>query len=192
MRAHVAALVLLSACASPAGPPPPASKPPLATDYAAHSHPAADPWVCHQAVPDERVTEIAIERPTEHWYRVIGHSKRPVFDFGPGAAYTLTLRADGSVTYIGRANVPHLGTRQGVIAPAVFAKLAALVRESGFESMPDQYPCPWQDGSSVFVSCVIDGKRKTIFHGQPDVAGPAVLEALEVMIDRAGENTVWR
>jgi len=134
---------------------------------------------CRDSSP-HGITEIALERSA---------------CYGPCPEYTVTLRLDGTATYLGRKNVKNLGEHVGVIGVTdshEFDRLATLAEDIGFMGrLAVTYTCGASDSPTVFVSIVRDGKRKTIGHYAPDFNGPVSLWSLEQAIDHAADNVEW-
>jgi hypothetical protein len=132
---------------------------------------------CRDVSP-HRITEIALERTS---------------CFGRCPEYTVTLRADGTVTYVGRENVDKSGEHIGIIDAHQFDRLATLAEDIGFmDRLEITYTCNVSDNPTVFVSIVRDGKRKTIAHYAPDQNGPITLWSLEQAIDLLVDNVRWQ
>jgi len=127
------------------------------------------------AVPTD-ITEIAIEG-------------TPCYGFC--STYAMTLLADGSVQYVGQANVQHLGHRSGKVDPRSFQYLSKLAADIGFFEMSDLYTCAITDNETVYVSVVRNGLRKTIKHYAPDHSGPARLVAFEEAISAVYGKIQW-
>jgi hypothetical protein len=106
--------------------------------------------------------------------------------------YTLILRSDGTATYIGRGNTKFIGTRRGKIDPSTVEDVAKLAVDVGFFDMENFYSCQTTDSSTVYLSIVRNGVRKTIMHYAPDVSGPPRLGWLEATIARIEELITWQ
>lgn len=107
--------------------------------------------------------------------------------FGTCPMYTLTLRRDGTATYVGREYVERKGTYKGKIYG--FDRLAQLVQSRGYFNLKDEYTVNATDLPSAITSVVRSGRRKTIRnYGE---SGPVELWGIEVAIDGMIANTKW-
>jgi hypothetical protein len=111
--------------------------------------------------------------------------------YGLCPTYTLILRADGSVSYLGQANVELKGERTGRIDPALFDQLARLAADIGFFSLEDFYACAVTDHPTTFVSLLRNGERKTIKHYAPEISGPPRLRWFEDLIRAVVDRVEW-
>lgn len=126
--------------------------------------------------PDHGISEISIER-------------TPCYGLCP--TYTLTLKSDGSVVYVGQANVERLGRHTGRIDRESFDYLASLALDVGFfDELENFYGCAVTDQETVYTSMVRNGERKTIKHYAPDLSGPVRLHWLESTIDLWGHDLI--
>lgn len=132
---------------------------------------------CRDTSPHQ-ITEIALERTS---------------CFGRCPEYTVTFRAGGTVTYVGRENVRRRGEHAGVIDTHEFDRLATLIEDIGFmDRLQTTYTCNMSDNPTAFVSVVRGDKRKTIAHYAPDQNGPITLWSLEQAIDLLVESVRWQ
>lgn len=140
-------------------------------------------------VPTEQkklpISEIALER-------------IPGMSMKPQPYYTLTLRSNGTATYIGNG-VPTRkgGTYQMSIPLAEYARLAHLVEESRFFKMRRFYGGMATDIPEILVSVMREGKRKIVmdmgrvFQPKYEVAAPQTLKNIETQIDAVVANVPW-
>lgn len=131
---------------------------------------------CADLEPTPDVTEIAIER-------------APCFGGCP--VYTFVLRADGSAEYLGAGTRARWAKKVGYFNYYAFRQLAHAAEEIGFFDLDDRYACSITDDSTVYVSVVKNGTRKTIAHYAPDASGPVRLLMFERFIDRAYQQVEW-
>jgi hypothetical protein len=75
--------------------------------------------------------------------------------------YTITIAADGSVLYEGKAGVHAIGTRRGKIQPAAVSHLAQRMAEKGFFDFSSSYGV-CEDGGMVTTSLELEGRSKLI------------------------------
>lgn len=126
----------------------------------------------------------------------------PEFLTGPCAEYTLTLSADGTAEYVGRANVPALGRRVGLVEAEAFAQLAQLADEINFEQWERHYPIAkrqeslWMsvtmDGEGPVSVSIVRGGQRTTIEVDPSRPFPAWLSLFQSQIDRVGETIRWQ
>jgi len=74
--------------------------------------------------PTHKVTEIGLER-TEC--------------FGTCPVYSVVLKSDGTVRYVGTDHVPRKGTRTGEVSTWDFNQLAEYILESGYQDLEVNY-----------------------------------------------------
>jgi hypothetical protein len=110
--------------------------------------------------------------------------------YGKCPAYKVTLRADGTVTYVGEAHVERIGTHEGVVGRNTFRRLAALLEAAKYFDLKDNYETRVTDQASAITSAVRDGRRKTITNYAD--AGPVELWGIESAIDGVVGRTVWK
>ena len=126
------------------------------------------------ADPKHGVTEIGLER---------------TVCYGDCPVYSLVLKPDGSVRYVGTEHVARRGTHVGEINPEDFHQLAEYLVESGYASLETEYPLPVSDLPSTYTTAVINGKRKVIHHYGG--YGPVKLWVLEQAIDAVVARATW-
>ena len=182
----------VSACHPPL-PPPSATTTataPIVADSAEASRsgrPLADMWssthVGAPAAPEREtnntktgISEIALER---------------TVCYGTCPDYSVTLTAEGKVTYHGWTYVDRLGAHTGRLDPESFAELARLTLDMGFFDMEGDYSVGWTDHPTVYLSVVRNGTRKTIRHYAPSMSGPPRLAALEHFVDLHVKSVKW-
>jgi hypothetical protein len=85
--------------------------------------------------------------------------------------YDITISADGTVSYLGKANVRVKGKIQTKISPEKVLSLIDMIRKAKFFSLKDTYVSTEDgcriydaDGSSALTSIVIGGKTKSVSH----------------------------
>ena len=109
-------------------------------------------------------------------------------------AYSLTLRRDGTATYIGERSVPRIGRHRSAAQDyrleADFARLAQLITAHNYLAMSDIYnPGQIVDGGTVSTSVVHNGRRKTVRNYANQ--GPVELYGIEMAIDGVAANIQW-
>ncbi|MCA9087093.1 MAG: hypothetical protein KDA90_00495 [Planctomycetaceae bacterium] len=124
--------------------------------------------------PAHQVTEIGLER-TEC--------------FGTCPVYSVVLKSDGTVRYVGIDHVPRKGTRTGEASQWDFNQLAEYIVESGYENLESNYEANVTDLSTTYTMAVINGKRKLVrnYGG----LGPVKLWVLEQAIDATLQQVRW-
>ena len=124
--------------------------------------------------------------------------------FGECPDYTVSIAADGTVTFEGREFVKTKGVAKGSISPDSVRQLIAAFENAQFFSLRDSYQsakdgCPeeWTDHPSAQTSLRLNGKTKSIYHyhGCMEEGGrityPAVLTQLENRIDEIVGTKRW-
>ena len=104
-------------------------------------------------------------------------------------AYTVTLRTDGSFSYTGTYNVPHMGQHTGKVDAGQLRQLLRYIDEIGFSHLKKNYLSPFLDNATAITSVVHNGKQKTVTHYAN--SGPATLWALETLIDTLLQTATW-
>ena len=104
-------------------------------------------------------------------------------------AYTVTLRADGSFSYTGLYNVPHLGQHTGKVEAGQLRQLLRYIGEIDFMKFKKSYLSPYLDNATAVTSVVQNGARKTVINYAN--SGPATLWALETLIDTLLQAATW-
>jgi hypothetical protein len=100
--------------------------------------------------------------------------------FGACPVYTLTIDADGSVTFDGREHVRVKGHRTWRIPADAVSALAREMEQAGFFDMKNRYTAPVTDLPTTLVTLASNGRTKRI----SDYAGaPLELTRLEARID---------
>ena len=107
--------------------------------------------------------------------------------FGSCPMYKVTLRRDGTATYVGREYVERKGTYKGQVYG--FQRLAQLIESRGYFNFKDNYTRPITDLPSTITSVVRAGSRKTIKNYGD--SGPVELWGIEAAIDGIVANTKW-
>ena len=124
--------------------------------------------------------------------------------YGTCPDYTLTIAADGSVTFEGREYVKTKGTATSTISLETLRQLIAEFENTKYFSLNDRYEsekdgCPevWTDNPSVITSVRINGKTKSISHyygcqsGHGTSIYPNGLTLLETKIDQLVGTDKW-
>jgi len=122
-------------------------------------------------------------------------------------SFVLTLHEDGTVEYEGRANVPFVGKRTGVLRDRrYFENVALFLSELDVfgEGMADSYGCPAFDSPTAIIRVkrledprverVPDEKfrrQRKVEHRSPYDSGPRALYWLEKAIEGAMEEVQW-
>lgn len=112
--------------------------------------------------------------------------------FGRCPVYTVLIKADGSLSYVGRANTKRQGVHAGTIYPSGFAYLAQLANDLGIEALKDRYAAGVTDNPTSYIALTRGGKKKLIMHYAPSLSGPPRLFAFENEIERVLERAEWQ
>jgi hypothetical protein len=116
--------------------------------------------------------------------------------------YVVTISADGTVTFEGKANDKVKGKAQTKISREKVQLLVAAFEKAKFFSLRDQYfgkedGCRevWFDSNSAITSIVMNGKSKSVNHYLGCHKGkspyPRVLFELEQKIDEVANTGQW-
>jgi hypothetical protein len=122
--------------------------------------------------------------------------------YGPCPDYTVTIAADGTVTFEGRQFVKTKGIAKGSLSREGMRQLIAEFERANYFSLNDKYQsaedgCPeqWTDAPTAVTSIRINGKSKSVlhYHGCQDgqVVYPKALTALENKIDEIVGTNRW-
>lgn len=101
--------------------------------------------------------------------------------FGTCPAYSVTLRDDGTVTYLGREYTRVSGTHSWKIDPAAVRALAREMEQAGFFELEDEYVGLMTDHPTTYTSLTIGARTKKI---RNYIVGPQTLKDLEDRIDQ--------
>ena len=126
-------------------------------------------------------------RAVDHGITAITIRRTPCFGTCPD--YTVTVKADGSVEYEGRAHAKPAGKLTGTTRDWRFHNVARLIDEVGFFCFADRYTAMVTDNPTVFVTVTKAGRTKTVENYAN--AGPQVLWAIEQLIDDMLRDTTW-
>ncbi len=124
---------------------------------------------------------------TDHGITEIGIERTPCL--GQCAIYTLVVKNDGTFRYTGGVNVEHMGAHTGKIRDGAFDRVAQFIRDSGYMQLKDGYDRQMTDFPTTYTMVVMKGQRKVI--KDQGYAGPSLLWATEVLIDRLLEGATW-
>jgi hypothetical protein len=103
--------------------------------------------------------------------------------------YEVTIRGDGTFDYVGEAYVERQGVYSGSVNRRSFNRLVELIEEVRFMDLEDSYAVPLTDQATTYTTVVMDGETKTVSHYGG--AGPAVLWAIETLIDTLVQEAAW-
>lgn len=110
--------------------------------------------------------------------------------FGTCPVYTVTIRNDGTATYMGERGVPRVGKFTGQIAVAAFGQLSLMVERAGFMDLDERYAAPWTDDETIITTVTprIGSPKSVLNYGR---FGPPELWALERTIIGLVEDVGW-
>ena len=112
--------------------------------------------------------------------------------FGACPVYTVSIYADGSITYNGERFVDVEGEQTGSIDPAAVDQLVAGFEAAGYFDWNDEYTdMHITDQSTITTSVTRDGETKQIVHYLGDSSAPVALAYLENWIDEAANTQQW-
>ncbi len=108
--------------------------------------------------------------------------------FGTCPVYKITLRRDGTATFVGSRFVDKIGTYTGNVYQ--FDHLARAVDQHGFGAMKPRYTSLSTDLAHVITTVVRGGKRQTV--DNYGSTGPQALWEIETLIDGDIAQTQWK
>jgi hypothetical protein len=121
--------------------------------------------------------------------------------YGPCPSYTLTIVADGHVTFEGHGslfprNPPMADAGRGTVASTRLLALVQEIQANHVFQMADRYPHAMYDMSTITLTVTMGGKTKTVVWGGGEVkkdALPAPKPLVEIWeeIDRVAETERW-
>lgn len=115
--------------------------------------------------------------------------------YGFCPAYELTIREDGTITFIGKEHVAHKGRAEGEMPQENLDTLVQTIRESHFMEIPSSPECESRmtDMPSVFLTIEMEGKRHYVnhYHGCRGFEYEEDLHNLEEKIDSLAGVNRW-
>ena len=108
--------------------------------------------------------------------------------FGACPVYTVTIDAQGNVTYEGTRFVRVEGQQTDQIPTSTVATLLATARRVGFFDLLDSYRAPISDLPTTYVTITANGRTKRV---EDYFRAPAGLKDLERAIDEAARTARW-
>lgn len=112
--------------------------------------------------------------------------------FGFCPDYTVTITADGAVTYVGRRFVNVTGEQHATIPRADVQRLLAQFDRINFTSLNDAYRANVTDLPTYSVTLVRNGQRKSVVdYGGLSAGMPQSVRDLQQEIDRVAQTGQW-
>jgi hypothetical protein len=118
--------------------------------------------------------------------------------FGACPVYRLSVTADGSISYEGRAHVRQLGPASGRVAPERLEQLLSELEHAGYFSFADRYTpaepvCgrATTDSPTAITSIRFKGRAKRVEHYYGCGNAPGALAVLEQRIDEVLGAAQW-
>jgi hypothetical protein len=114
--------------------------------------------------------------------------------YGTCPAYQLTVRADGTVEYVGKEYVVERGARTAKISSAKLLELRQAFAAARYLELTENFACrEWTDHPKVITSYVEGARSKTIIHdlGCKSPEHAKALGELEDAIDRIAGSARW-
>lgn len=108
--------------------------------------------------------------------------------YGTCPVYKVTLRRDGSATFIGSRYVEKIGTYKAQFGG--FDHLTKALEQRDYWRFKSRYAYPITDQSTTITTVVQSGRRKTV-EDYAD-AGPQKLWEIETLIDGAVAEVHWK
>jgi hypothetical protein len=132
----------------------------------------------HGCSSDQAITEIRLERKG---------------CLGPCRLYSVTLRRDGSATYVGTQNVERIGTyKNDDFWPVTFEfnRLAGAIAKTGFFRLAGQYAAGTVDAEVVVTTIARNGQAKTVTTHNSS-KDPNDLWLVDMLIDGVTAEVHW-
>lgn len=112
--------------------------------------------------------------------------------FGSCPGYTVTLKGDGSVLFVGQGFVLAEGEHRYSVPVARIDALIAQFRQGDFWSLDDKYEASITDSATYTLSFSAGGQTKTVSdYVGPMVGMPAIVRKLEAAVDEAADTARW-
>ena len=108
--------------------------------------------------------------------------------YGPCPVYTLTLKSDGTATFVGVAHVTKIGTYTAQFGG--FDRLGQAITARRFQELNTRYTSLATDLSHTITTVVLDGKRKAVDNYGD--TGPQALWEIQAMIDGVSAELTWK
>lgn len=118
--------------------------------------------------------------------------------FGTCPVYRLSIWKDGTVRFLGKANVAHSGSATASIPAAKVESLVAELEAGGYLNFEERYlrdepACGLYatDSPTVVTSLNLDGRAKSVRHDYGCSGAPPELARLEKRIDEVAGTARW-
>lgn len=106
--------------------------------------------------------------------------------YGTCPIYKVTLKSDGTLTYVGERFVDRAGTYTATFWARDLERLSSLLDQVGFWNMKVRYTASATDLPSQILTVVSDKGSKTV--NEYGASGPAALWAVQTIIDGILQN----
>lgn len=116
--------------------------------------------------------------------------------FGTCPVYTITVSADGSLTYDGRQFVDVVGEQTASLQASEVQELVDAVIAADFFSLADTYTVPATDLPSITMVVTLNGRTKSVYHyglgcGTDLNTAPSRLCDLEARLENIPRSNGW-
>ena len=108
--------------------------------------------------------------------------------YGSCPAYTIKMKADGSIVYSGGEHAKVQGVKSASIDEETFTKIASFIKQIGYVYMSDSFNSPVSDNSTTYTYIKFNGQFKYIRNYAN--SGPIALWAVEQLIDKQIDRMV--
>lgn len=108
--------------------------------------------------------------------------------FGNCPIYEVTLRADGSATYLGGDYAPRTGRHEGKVDPAAVRALLRRLDDAGFWEMPVDRQLRVMDLPEVVLRAEHEGRTHRVHTN----LAPRELERIQAAVDSLAETVDWQ
>ncbi len=95
-------------------------------------------------------------------------------------SYSITIKEDGTYSYVGKMNVKHLGSKQGGLDTKVNREIEEQIQTIDWQALDEVYGKPSEDAPRNQINCSINGETYTIVYYQME---PQNIRQLELLID---------
>jgi hypothetical protein len=108
--------------------------------------------------------------------------------YGPCPVYKLTIRSNGTATFVGFSNVSKIGTYTAYVGS--FNRLVQAIKHRGFQRFQPDYTSGVTDLPHAVTTVVQGDHRKTVV---TDIVGePQALWEIQTLIDGAVAEAHWK
>lgn len=111
--------------------------------------------------------------------------------FGDCPAYSVTLRRDGTATYVGKSYVPKVGEYTGEIDILRFGRLCLAIDRFKLDECSPEYAGSWTDDATALLTVKNRDNEAVIQISDYGAQGPIELWAVHQIIDALVSKIEW-